>query len=91
MAPRVRQCIECPQCHTRYLLTCSPYRNGSYLKPLAEGLAQEWKLFCSCGSPHISSQWNWTELKRYAIPTRAYQRGYGPPEEIVPVNSRATL
>jgi hypothetical protein len=74
----------------RYLLSCSPYRNGSFLMPL-EGLADEWTLYCSCGSPHIPSRWNWSELKRYAIPAQAHERGYGPPEEIVPVNGRLRL
>lgn len=75
----------------RYLLSCSPYRNGSFLLPLVEGLADEWTLYCSCGSPPIRSRWNWSELKRYAISTQAHERGYGSPEEIVPVNGRSRL
>lgn len=91
MSSRSRHCVECPQCHTRYLPSCTPYRNGSYLVPIVTGFAEEWTLYCSCGSPHIRSQWNWNELKRYAIPTGAYERGYGPPEEIVPVNGKSRL
>jgi hypothetical protein len=59
--------------------------------PLVEGLADEWTLYCSCGSPRIPSRWNWSELKRYAIPPQAHERGYGPPEEIVPLNGRSRL
>ena len=83
---RVRYRVECPKCHTRYLPGSTPYRNGSYLLPLVEGLADDWTLYCSCGRPHSSSRYNCNELKRYSISTRAYERGYGPPEEIVPVN-----
>ena len=83
---RVRYCVECPKCHTRYLPGSTPYRNGSYLLPLVEGVADDWTLYCSCGRPHSPSRYNWNELKRYSISIRAYERGYGPPEEIVPVN-----
>jgi hypothetical protein len=86
MVLRVRSCVECPNCRTRYLPGCSPYSNGSYLMPLVEGFTNEWTLYCSCGRPHIPSRWNWSELKRYAIATQAHVRGYGPPEEIVAVN-----
>jgi len=85
MAPRVRHCVECPKCLTRYLLGSSPYRNGSYLIPLAEGRAEEWTLYCSCGRPAISSRWSWSDLKQYSVPTQAHHRGYGSPKEIVPV------
>jgi hypothetical protein len=34
---RVRHCVECPKCHTRYLPGFTPYRNGSYLIPLTKG------------------------------------------------------
>ena len=44
---RVRHCVECPKCCTRYLPGFSPYRNGSYLMPLSYGLSAEWILYCS--------------------------------------------
>ena len=91
MAPRVRHCVECPKCRMRYLLSCSPYRNGSFLMPLVEGVADEWTLYCSCGRPHVRSYWNWSELKRYAIPNQAHERGYGSPDEIVPVNDMSRI
>src|SRR3979409_537204 len=55
---RVRHCVECPKCLTRYLVGFSPYRNGSYLMPLSAGFSEEWTLYCSCGRPPISSRWN---------------------------------
>ena len=86
MAFRVRHCVECPKCLTRYLPGFSPYCNGSYLMPLAEGFAHEWTLYCACGRPPISSRWSWSDLKLYAVSNQAHDRGYGPPEEIVPVD-----
>jgi hypothetical protein len=91
MAPRLRHCVECPKCRTRYLVSCSPYRNGSLLMPLARGFANEWTLYCSCGSPHVPSRWNSNELRRYAVQTEAFERGYGPPEEVVPLNGKSRL
>jgi hypothetical protein len=83
MPRRIRNCIECPKCRTRYLVGFSPYRNGSYLVPLVEGFCEEWTLYCSCGRPPTSSRWNWNELKMYAVSNQAHDRGYGPPGEIV--------
>ena len=89
MASRVRYCVECPKCLTRYLPGFSPYLNGSYLLSLAEGFAEEWTLYCACGRPHISSRWSWSDLKLYAVSSQAHDRGYGPPEEIVPVDKKS--
>jgi hypothetical protein len=87
--PWVRHCVECPKCLTRYLPGFSPYRNGSYLMPLAEGFADEWTLYCACGRPPNSSRWSWSELKLYAVSTQAHDRGYGPPEEVVAVDNKS--
>src|SRR5260370_459721 len=89
MASRVRHCVECPKCLTRYLPGFSPYRNGSYLMPLAEGFADEWTLYCACGRPPISSRWSWSDLKLYAVSNQAHDRGYGPPADIVPVDQKS--
>jgi hypothetical protein len=89
MTLRMRHCVECPKCHTRYLIGFSPYRNGSQLVPLASGVWEEWILYCSCGRPATSSRWTSTELKVYTISDEAYGRGYGPPEEIVLAESHA--
>lgn len=79
---RVRHCIECPKCHTRYLPGSSPYRNGSYLMPLNKSSSAGWILYCSCSGSHTSSQWSCSDLKPYEVSIQAYRRGYGSPEEI---------
>jgi hypothetical protein len=89
MTLRIRHCIECPKCNTRYLIGFSPYRNGSQLMPLVEGGQEGWILYCSCGKPPSPSRWSSTELKMYAVSDQAHGRGYGPPEEIVRAESRA--
>jgi len=58
--------------------------------PLAAGL-DEWMLYCSCGSPPISSRWGWNELKMYAVSNEAHDRGYGPPGEIIPAGRKPGL
>jgi len=78
----VRHCVECPKCHTRYLPSFSPYRNGSYLIPLTAHGATGWILYCSCRMPPASSQWSSTDLKPYEICRQAYRRGYGSAEEV---------
>jgi hypothetical protein len=83
MTWRVRHCVECPKCSTRYLVGFSPYRNGSYLVPLSHGTSQEWTLYCSCGTPPSPSRWRSDDLDAYQVSTRAHVLGFGPPEEII--------
>lgn len=83
MPSRVRHCVECPRCRTRYLIGFSPYENGSYLEPVSAGCWGEWILHCSCGTPSYPSRWNWDELKAYVVPSEAHQRGYGAEQEIM--------
>lgn len=92
MAYRVRHCVECPKCQTRYLLGYSPFRNGSFLVPMVQGFADGWTLYCSCAAPHVRSRWDWNELKQYVLSSQAHERGFGPPEEIIPLkgNLRVT-
>jgi hypothetical protein len=85
---RVRHCVECPKCRTRYLPGFSPYRNGSYLEPLTENLSAGWTLYCSRRAPNVASQWSWNDLKPYAVSTRAHGRGYGTPDEIWDVSPK---
>lgn len=87
MSFRIRHCVECPKCCTRYLIGFSPYRNGSFLVSFVAGSLEEYALFCSCGRPAIHSRWSWSELKTYAVSNRAYDRGYGPPDEIERVDN----
>jgi|SRR5215472_12380797 len=89
MGARIRHCVECPRCLTRYLIGFSPYPNGSCLVPVVKGPSEEWTLYCSCGRPPVSSRWSWSELKVYAVSSPAHDRGYGRPEEIVPVDRRS--
>jgi hypothetical protein len=88
MTRRVRHCLECPKCRTRYLVGFSPYRNGSYLVSQVVGFSEEWTLYCSCGRPPISSRWRWNELKMYAVSNQAYALGYGAADEIADVKQK---
>src|SRR5215510_2494642 len=81
---RIRHCFECPNCHTRYLVGFSPYRNGSYLVPATPGSTEEYMLYCSCAKPHAVSKWKAGGLKPYLVSNPAYDCGYGTAEEIVP-------
>ena len=83
---RIRHCVECPQCLTRYLIAFSPYRNWSYLVRTVVGSSEEYTLYCSCRRPLVVSRWGWSELKACKVPTTAHNRGYGTAEEIVEVN-----
>jgi hypothetical protein len=82
VSARVRHCVECPKCLTRYLVGFSPYRNGSYLMPVARGICEEWILYCACRTPHAVSRWGWKELKLYEVPVDAHQSGFGSPEQM---------
>jgi hypothetical protein len=88
MPARVRRCVECSKCLTRYLIASSPYPNRSYLIPTAPYLSEEYTLYCSCRKPAVASRWRWSELKTYEVAKEAHLRGYGTPAEIVPINSQ---
>lgn len=89
MSLRVRHCVECPKCFTRYLIASSPYRNGSYIVPAAPYLSEDFTLYCTCGKPTIASWWRWGELMTCKVSTSAHDRGYGTPQEIVPTRGEA--
>jgi hypothetical protein len=82
MADRLRHCLECPECSTRYLLGFSPYRNGSYLSSRMTESSEEYRLFCFCRRPPVCSRWNGSHLRRYLVSNSAYERGYGSPQEV---------
>jgi hypothetical protein len=86
MSHRIRHCVECPKCLTRYLIAFSPYRNKSYLVPTVAGCSEEFILYCSCRRPSVVSRWRWTEVKTCEVSRVAYARGYGTAEQIVQVN-----
>jgi len=89
LMPRIRHCVECPKCRTRYLISCSPYRNGSYLIPTVDGCWDEYILYCSCRKGSVASRWKWSEVVTCNVLKAAYERGYGTPDEIMPVNDQS--
>jgi hypothetical protein len=82
MPRQIRNCIECRECHTRYVIGSSPYHNGSYLVSNISGLPNVIRLYCSCHfqMPQLVKT---GELRVYAVSEWAHERGYGSPEEIV--------
>lgn len=82
--PRLRHCLECPNCKTRYLISLSPFKNGSYVVTVTYGSCEEYILHCSCGK--VGSRWTRTGVVICQVSRAAYERGYGPKEEIVPVS-----
>jgi|SRR5579863_6020302 len=88
MADRVRHCVECPECCTRYLIGFSPYLNGAYLVSFVSETSEEYKLICSCRRPAVCSRWNGRDLKTYSVSNEAYARGYGEAEEIWQLKDR---
>ena len=82
MPSRIRHCVECPECRTRYLVGFSPYDNGAYLVCAVSDSPDNYKLVCSCCRPPVCTRWSWSELKAYNIAMRAYARGYGSPAEV---------
>ena len=85
MARRVRHCVECPRCHTCYLIAFSPYRNGSYLVPVLAG-SEEYTLYCFCDGAHQANVCRWPEVKACRISKPTYDRGYGSPDEVRPIS-----
>src|SRR5947207_10542082 len=88
MALRIRHCIECPKCHTRYILGASPYRNGAYLISRLGENAEVHTLYCACGKPPAPTRW--TDVRTYVVSSRAYHQGYGSPQEIMLVRDEGT-
>jgi hypothetical protein len=84
MTRRIRHCVECPKCRTRYLIGASPYANGAYLVLSPQGMEAH-SLYCPCGKSAVTNRWS--ESKTYVISNPAYDRGYGSPDEIFPAGS----
>ena len=81
MTLRIRHCVECPNCFTRYVIGFSPYRNGAHVISHPAGGSEEHTLYCSCGTR--SSSIRWSDLKTCTVSTQAHDRGFGPPDEVV--------
>jgi hypothetical protein len=86
MRQRIRHCVACPRCGMRYLIGSSPYRNGSYLVSCLTRDSEVHILYCACDRSAISNLSS--ELKKYAVSSRAHDRGYGSPDEIVLVANK---
>jgi len=82
MPARLRHCVECPECCTRYLIGFSPYSNGAYLVSVMSEAEEDYRLFCSCRWTRVRSRWNRNDLKVYEVSNEAYVRGYGSAHEI---------
>lgn len=89
MSDRIRHCVECPECCTRYLIGFSPYSNGSCLISVLSNSLEEYQLFCACCRPPVYSRWKRSELKRYGVSSRAHARGYGHSDEIWSLRERS--
>lgn len=85
LVPRIRHCVECPNCHILYLVSLSPFRNGSYLMPTIRGSSREYALYCSCRRGSAAHVWRWSDVKACEISKAAYDRGYGTRDEIAPM------
>lgn len=81
--PRLRQCVECTKCQTRYVLSLSPYENGACIISTGIGDSEQFLLYCTCTTPASIIRLPWRELKTYSVSATAFERGYGPPEQII--------
>jgi hypothetical protein len=82
MSFRIRHCISCPHCRTRYIMGFSPYGNGAYLLSNSVGSLEEYLLYCSCRGFPVPSRWKDSEIKTCEVSNSVYRRGYGSPEEV---------
>jgi len=82
---RIRHCVECPKCLTRYVVSCNPYENSSYLQPMIEGCWDEYTLYCRCKA--AASWWKSSEFIICEVSAAAFERGYGTAEEITAIRS----
>jgi hypothetical protein len=63
MSSRVRSCVECPKCHTRYLIGSSLHHNGSYIVAHPPAAADFLRLYCACSNFSSSYVFKFSELK----------------------------
>ena len=77
---RIRHCLECPNCRLRYVISRSPYRNGSRIVAAIHGGHDEYILYCSCRRG--ASRWIEQEVLRCDVSDAAYERGFGTRAEI---------
>lgn len=82
---RIRHCVECPNCFTRYLISFTPYSNGAYLRPVVSGCWDEYILYCSCRRGGGLSRFRANEEIACKVSNAAFERGFGTSAEIRPV------
>ncbi len=83
MTYRIRHCVACPHCLTRYLIGRSPYANGSYVEGGRSGAIDEYLLYCSCQRFPVPIRWSEGEVRACIVSNSAQERGYGSREEIL--------
>ena len=79
MTLRLRSCVECPQCHTRYIIGANPYRISVHPSESSDVR----RLYCCCAGRFDFFLFKLSELKIYSVSETAHARGYGSPDEIV--------
>src|ERR1700733_2368 len=87
MSFRIRHCVQCPRCQTKYLIGFSPYANGAYLVRCNQGSEEEYILYCFCERAGSSKRSRWSKLQECHVAKQAYARGYGSPREVWPTAS----
>jgi hypothetical protein len=80
---RIRHCLECNRCGTRYLISRSPYGNGAWITFTANRIGEGYVLHCSCRG--IAMPRNDSEVLICEVSKVAYERGFGTEKEIVPI------
>jgi len=81
--PRIRHCLECPKCFTRYVISLSPYRNGAHVLSTLNQHGDEYILFCSCGKSSSPTRWKRMEVMLCRVSKEAFERGYGSAADVV--------
>ena len=84
MSLRIRHCVECPECHTFYVIAASPYRNGSYLVRTLAGSGEQYDLYCRCQGADVPRRSRWREAQPCEISKAAHAQGYGALGDICP-------
>src|SRR5262249_52759789 len=77
---RIRRCVECQKCFTRYVVSRTPYENGSYLLPTIAGCWEEYSLYCRCKA--AATLCRSSDFEVCEVSAGAFERGYGTDEEI---------
>jgi hypothetical protein len=89
MRSRVRHCIPCPHCRTRYLIGFSPYANGAYVVFTRVGCLEECLLYCPCRRFALPSRWGSSDIRTCKVSKSVYRRGFGSSEEVIFADQQA--